>query len=138
MGSYLSINSVSFRTERSSHSHKPIMYSTSHQKIHCCFLLSTLLHCINDTYTNPLHTYITDLIEGQGDSALLIKFMNQLGACSSSDTLSRYMQTKASNSKERITQCLDQDSFTLVIVDNVYYLHSHAWVYKGSNNSSWR
>ena len=43
------------------------------KKVRRFFLLSTLLHCINDRYTNPLHTYITELIEGQGGSALLIK-----------------------------------------------------------------
>ena len=113
--------------------------STAHhsKKIHRFFLLSTLLHCINDRYSNPLHTYITDLIEGQGGSALLIKFMNQLGACSSSDTLSRYIQNKVSHSNEHINQCLSQDSFTVVTVDNIDFLHSYARVYKGSNNSSW-
>ena len=113
--------------------------STAHytKKIHHFFLLSTLLHCINDKYTNPLHTYITDLIEGQGGSALLIKLMNQLGACSSSDTLARYIQNKVSHPKERVTQCLSQDSFTVVTVDNIDFLHSYARVHKGSNNSSW-
>ena len=62
------------------------------RKIHCFFfLLSTALTV---KYNNPLHTYITDQIEGQGGSALLIKLMNQLGACSFSNTLAYYIQTK--------------------------------------------
>ena len=106
------------------------------KKICRFFLLTTLLHCINDRYTNPLHTYITDLIEGQGGSALLIKIMNQFGACSSSDTLSRYIQKKVSTPRKRISQCLSQ-AFTIITVDNIDFLHSYARLYKGSNNSSW-
>ena len=63
--------------------------------------------------------------------------MNQLGACSSSDTLARYIQNKVSHQKERVVQCLSQDSFTVVTVDNIDFLHSYARVHKGSNNSSW-
>ena len=107
------------------------------KKVRRFFLLSALLFCINDDYTIPLHTYITDLIEGQGGSTALVKMLNQLGVCASSDTLARYIQGKVSDPLTRISQSLDMDSFTAVSADNIDFLHSYARHYKGSNNSSW-
>ena len=37
---------------------------------------------------------LTDTIESQGGSILLIKILNRLGACASADTLSRFVQYK--------------------------------------------
>ena len=37
---------------------------------------------------------MTDLIESQGGSSVLIKILNRLGVCSSADTLSRFIQHK--------------------------------------------
>lgn len=84
-----------------------------------------------------MHTYITDLIEGQGGSAALVRMLNQFGVCASSDTLARYIQAKASNPHTRIAQSLDMDSFTAVSADNIDFLHSYARHFKGSKNSSW-
>ena len=56
-----------------------------------------MMFCINEDFTIPLHTLITDTIEAQGGSAMLIRILNQLGACTSSDTLARYIQHKSSN-----------------------------------------
>ena len=91
-----------------------------HRKIiNRLFLLTSLFFCINDDYTIPLHTYITDLIEGQGGSATLVKILNQFGVCASSDTLAHYIQAKTSNPHTRIAQSLDMDSFTAVSADNI-------------------
>ncbi len=51
------------------------------------FILCSMLYCINDKYTIPLHTLLTSLIDGQGGTETLIKMLNQLGICSSMDTL---------------------------------------------------
>ena len=58
--------------------------------------------------------------------------MNQFGAYSSSDTLSRYIQKKVSTPRKRISQCLSQ-AFTIITVDNIDFLHSYARLYKGSS-----
>ena len=50
---------------------------------------------------------------------MLIKILNRLGACASADTLARYIQNKCSNQKSAMDQCLNQDSFTVVSVDNI-------------------
>ena len=96
-----------------------------------------MMYCVNEKYTIPLHTLITDLIEGQGGSATLIKMLNQLGLCASADTLARYIQHKGINKETAMNCCLNSDSFTVVSADNIDFLHSYARVYKGSKNSSW-
>ena len=106
------------------------------KKIRRLFLLTSLLFCISDDYTIPLHTYITDLTEGQRGSAALVRILNQFGVCASSDTLARYIQAKASNPHKCIAQSLDMDSFTAVSADNIDFLHSYARHFKSSKNSS--
>ena len=52
------------------------------KRIRRLFLFST-----DDQCCMPLHTLITDMVESQGGSALLIRILNRLGICSSSDVL---------------------------------------------------
>ena len=63
--------------------------STAHhtKRVHRLFLLCTILFCTDDRCSMPLHTLLTDTIESQGGSGLLIKLLNQLGVCASADTL---------------------------------------------------
>ena len=67
---------------------------------------------------------------------MLIKILNRLGACASADTLACYTQHKCSNQKSTMDQCLNQDSFTVVSVDSINFLHSYARVYKGSTGKT--
>ena len=100
------------------------------------YLLCALLFCINDRCSLPIHTLITDLIEGQGGSALLIRILNRLGVCASVDTLACFIQDKVS-SENSLSSFLHPESFTIVSADNIDFLHSYARVFKGSKNSSW-
>ena len=62
--------------------------TTQHSKLmRRFFIFCSLMFCINDKCTIPLHTLLTSIIDGKGGSTTLIKIMNQLGACSSADTL---------------------------------------------------
>ena len=113
------------------HHHEPTTPKKSDAltfSVHSCFVLMM---------TIQLHMLVTDVIEGQGGSATLIKILNQLGVCSSADTLSRYILNRTSNPQTRMDQCLNQDGFTIVSTDNIDFLHSYARVYKGSQNSGW-
>ncbi len=78
---------------------------------------------------------VTDLVESQGGSTLLIRILNRLGVCASADTLARFIQYKVASVDE--TDQLNQDSFTVVSADNVGFVHSYARVFCGSQNSSW-
>lgn len=75
----------------------PSSQSYHTKKIRRFFILNMLMFCINEKYTIPLHILLTDLVEGQGGSSMLIKILNQLGVCASADTLARYIQQKHSN-----------------------------------------
>ena len=86
-------------------------------------------------HSPALHTLLTDIVEGQGGSALLIRLLNRLGVCASLDTLKRFIQYKVSSGKT--AKSLDPTVFTIVSADNVDFLHSYACVFKGRQSSSW-
>ena len=91
------------------------------------FILHAILFCTDERCTFPLHTLITDIVDSQGGSSLLIKILNRFGICSSYDTLSRFIQMKAQN--ETPAKNLDSSAFTVISADNIDYLHSYARVY---------
>ena len=99
------------------------------------YLYCTILFSTDDRCSFPLHTFITDLIESQGGSSMLIKIMNHFGICASMDTLSRFIQNKVG--KVDPLEYLDSEAFTLVSADNVDFLHSYARVFQGNQVSSW-
>ena len=107
------------------------------KRIRRFFIFCTMMFCINENYTIPLHLLITDTVVSQGGSAMLIKMLNQLGACTSSDTLARYIQHKSTHRNDIMLKCLNIDGFSVISVDNIDFLHSQARVSKGKNNSSW-
>ena len=96
------------------------------------FILCAIMHCINEDFTIPLHTLITDIVDGQGGSALLIHILNRLGVCSSLESLNRYMQDKRANRENCINHALSPDSFTVISLDNVDFVHSYARIFKSS------
>ena len=85
----------------------------------------------------PMHTLLTDTIESQGGSALLIKILNRLGVCASADTLSRFIQYKASTFSKNKLKSLSPDSLTVVSTDNIDFMHSFAQVFCVNQTSSW-
>ena len=85
----------------------------------------------------PLHTLLTDTIESQGGSILLIKILNRPGACASADTLSRFVQYTVSSLRKNKMRGLSSDSFTIVSADNIDFMHSYAQVFCGNQTSSW-
>ena len=115
----------------------PTLASFHTKKVRQFAIFCIMMFCINENYTISLHTLITDLIDGQGGSATLIKMLNHLGLCAFADTLACYIQHKSINKETGMNCCLNIDSFTVVSADHIDFLHSYAWVYKGSKNSSW-
>ena len=103
------------------------------------FLLCSLMFCANNQCSMPLHILVADLVESQGGTAFLIKALNKLGVCSSEDTLHRFIQSKVDtrDDKHPCNGYFNSDTFTIVSVDNIDFLHSFARVFKGSENSSW-
>ena len=98
------------------------------------FLLCTILFCTDDRCSMPLHTLLTDTVESQGGSALLVQILNRLGICASADTLSRFIQYKVTKGDK---PDLKSDTFTVISADNIDFMHSFARVYCGHQTSSW-
>ena len=101
------------------------------------FLLCMILFNADDRCSLPLHTLLTDMIDSQGGTALLVKILNRLGICASADTLSRFIQYKACSPENATNKQLDPECFTVVSADNIDFMHIFARVYKGNENASW-
>ena len=85
----------------------------------------------------PMHTLITDLVESQGGSTVLIRTLNRLGVCSSADTLARFRQHKRSSCEYARLRHLAKDAFTVISADNLDFLHSFSRVFCGNQKASW-
>ncbi len=77
-------------------------------------LLCTILSCTDDRCAMAPHTLLTDTTESQGRSAVLIRILNRLGVCASTDTLSRFIQYNASTFRKNKMKYFSSDSFTVV------------------------
>ena len=99
------------------------------KKVRCFFLLCVLMFITDDRCSMPMHTLMTDLIESQGGSSVLIRILNRLGLCSSADTLARFIQHKRTSSDYHCFKHLTNDAFTIVSADNLDFLHSFSRVW---------
>ena len=107
------------------------------KRVRRLFLVCSILFCTNDRCSMPLHTLLTDTIESQGGSTLLVQMLNRLGVCASADTLSRFIQFKVSNCNTSLMKYLQPDTFTFISADNIDFMHSYARVFCGQQKSSW-
>ena len=82
---------------------------------------------------------MADLVASQGRTAFLIQALNKLGVCSSHDTLKQFIQRKldAQVKNHPYSTLFNLNTFTVISVDNIDFLHSYARVFKGTNNSCW-
>ena len=107
------------------------------KKVHQLFLLCAILFCTGDRCSMPMHTLITDVVESQGGSTLLVRMLNRIGVCASADTLSRFIQHKVSTCDEDGMKYLTPDTFTVVSADKIDFMHSFARIFCGHQTSSW-
>ena len=107
------------------------------KKVRRLFLLCAILFCTDDRCSMPMHTLITDVVESQGGSTLLVRMLNRIGVCASADTLSRFIQHKVSTCDEDGMKYLTPDTFTVVSADNIDFMHSFARIFCGRQTSSW-
>ena len=99
------------------------------KNVRCFFLLCIMMYITDDRCSMPMHTLMTDYIESQGGSSILVKTLNRLGICSSSDTLSRFIQQKRTSAEYHCLKHMSEDAFTVVSADNLDFLHSFARVF---------
>ena len=85
----------------SSSGEKNSSLKTRVKKVRRFFCLCVLLFCTDERCHLPLHALITDALESNGGSTMLIKMLNRLGACSSADTLARHPVQSRGKGEER-------------------------------------
>ena len=102
------------------------------QKVRQFFLLCAILFCTHDRCSIPMHTLMTDLVESQWGSSVLVRVLNRLGVGSSADTLALFVQFKRTASDQQHFKHLSKDAFTLVSADNLDFMHSFARVFCGN------
>ena len=122
-------------TERSRQNHSADSLQVKNMRR--LFLLCSILFCTDDRCSLPFHVLITDLVHSQGGTSQLIRILNRLGVCASADTLSRFVESKIASDKgqQQLSEFYDSDSFAIVSVDNIDYVHKNARVAKGKANS---
>ena len=97
-----------------------------------------MLFTINSQCSFPLYTLITDAVETCGGSSRLIKLLNHLGLCASTDTHSRYVQYQTEKiMKDGPLKGYPDNAFTIASADNLDFIHSYARIYCGNQHSSW-
>ena len=122
---------------------KPIKEETKPnptRRIRRFYCLCALLFCTNSSCSFPIHTLLTDIIECCGGSLRLIKLLNRLGVCASSETHRRYMQyqiERLSENELMTTYMYPTKKLTLFSLDNLDFIHSFARVYCGNQVTSW-
>ncbi len=108
---------------------------THTKKVRRYFILCCILFCTDARCSRPLHQLITNVVESQGGSALLIKILNRLGVCASADTLSRFVQHKVHTGVLKAMKC--KDTFMALSVDNVDFRHGFSRVNVGQQIGCW-
>jgi hypothetical protein len=101
-------------------------------------LVSLMLITTNPNCNTLLHHLIADTVEVCGGSRQLIKILNRLGMCVSSDTHDRLVTCIAE--QQQITEPFSELSpytFTVASADNIDFLSSHAAVYCGKQQRSY-
>ena len=78
-----------------------------------------------------------DIVDSRGGSSLLLRILNQLGVCASSETLSRFIQHKVQSKQTGETEPdLDPQEFTVVSADNIDFMHSYARIFSESKTAA--
>ena len=118
---------------------RAVKKESSHaRKVRRLLCICTLLFTMNSQCSFPLHTLIADAIETCGGSTRLMRFLNRLGVCVSPETHARYLQYRV---KKRMAEGpmagFPNDAFMIASADNLDFVHSHARVYCGKQQSSW-
>ena len=108
------------------------------RKIRRLFCICTLLFTTNSQCSFSLHTLLADAIETCRGSSRLMRLLNRVGACVSADTHARYVQYRVQKCKEEGPMSgYPENAFTIASTDDLDFVHSHARVYCGKQQSSW-
>ena len=101
-------------------------------------IIAMIMFATNASCNTPLHHLVADTIEVYGGSRQLMRILNRLGVCVSSDTHDRFVTCIAEQQSKASLWCeLTPGTFTVATVDNIDFLQSHAAVYSGDQSRSY-
>lgn len=84
------------------------------------FIVCMMIFATNPSFNTLLHHLVADTVEVCGGSRRLIRILNRLGVCVSTDTHDRLVTYLAEDQRERsVWSELSQDKFTLASIDNI-------------------
>ena len=108
------------------------------KKIRRLFIIMQMVFCMDNRCSMPFHVLIADLIDCFSGSTELIRILNHLGVCVSTDTLLRHIHhTVGETDTKGILRQLNPTVITLFSMDNIDFLQSHAQVFCGNQQLSW-
>ena len=101
-------------------------------------LIMCMQFVYNETNNFPFHIATANIIKRLSHSSKLIKLFNQSGFCTSEDTLDRYLEhIRQLRQQSGLLSTLDSSSFTVVTIDNIDVLASHAAITSKGSGRSW-
>ena len=100
--------------------------------------VSCSLPLIGSVHSLCMHTLITDTVETCEGSSRLQTVLNRLGACTSIETHSWYIQYRVDNRiKEGLMSELPANSSMVVSADNLDFVHKHGRSFCGRLEAAW-
>ena len=102
------------------------------------YAICVLLFCTNNLCSMPLHVLLTESVLCHGGSLELVKVLNRVGAVASFDTCNRLATRVVQQQILRgIKPELSPNTLTVVSIDNIDILQSHAMVSSVDATRSW-
>ena len=111
---------------------------TQTKQIRQVFLLASVLFCTNVQCSMPMHTLVTEATICHGGTQELVKILNRIGVASSIDTSQR-LATNVVRSRiiRGILPELNEHALSIVSIDNIDILQTHAFVSSTDGSRSW-
>lgn len=133
------INFIKLLTQTIRSKRQLFVTDTNHTKhMRQLFLLSSILFCTNTQCSMPLHTLVTEATLCHGGTQELVKILNRLGVGSSLDTNQRLAtQVVHSRIARGVVPELNRCALSIVSIDNIDILQTHAFVSSTDGSRSW-
>ncbi|XP_038061686.1 uncharacterized protein LOC119732298 [Patiria miniata] len=116
-------------------------YSKSHglqRRNRRIVLVMSMQFVLSESNNYPFHIIIANCVKRLSHSSKLIRLLNHSGLCTSEDTLDRFLENiKQLRQEAGLLSTIEPTSFTVVSIDNIDVLASHAAITSTGSGRSW-